>query len=431
MRRILSMALLLLMGQAQATFARSLSQPDTTAPANATLRVIMDSLRQQPTLKGVRIKLQDINFETSSAVLTSASAQYIDTIAAVLNKLPALILEIGGHTDNVGGTQRNQTLSQSRAQAVRSRLVGPPGMVAPKRVTFRGYGETKPIAANTSEGGRLLNRRVEMQFVGLDNALITKVYLRNGQVVRAALVYVNLRSVLYKTEENAPLLELPCTDVLRLVYADGRVQVPDCPPSSTTQTSSSITPVAPSVRRSSKLYLLTQFEARYMMGQSPGWTSKTLGYAHVLGFGGTAMVGYRLTDRFAVGVQTGYARWSTRVEYKESAGGPIVRQYHSEATQIPLFLCLPVYLTESVYLMPEGGINLLAINAGFENGREKFTGVQTGYGATLGYSTDRRKALWFDVGLVYRAHQKVAWDRQYGVPPMHYAGLKLGLGVSL
>ena len=408
------------------------TRPDTTAPANAMLRLILDSLRKQPTLKGVKIKLQDINFETNSFVLTASSATYLDTIASVLNKLPAVMLEIGGHTDNVGPPQRNQTLSQNRAQAVRDHLVRA-GMVTAKRVTFHGYGEGRPVASNATGEGRLLNRRVEMQFVGLDNGQLTKIYLRDGQIILAALVYLNnqTHAVLYKTGENTPLLELPCATVLKLVAADNRVQVPDCPPppKTTAQPTSLVAQTRP--KTASPFYLLANFGAGYMIGESPAWTSKTNGYAHILGFGGGLMLGYRLSGRIGAGLQTGYWQWSTRVEYKESSSGPIIRQYNSTATQIPLFLALPIYLTKSVYLMPEGGINLLTINAGFDDVREKFSGIQTGYGATLGYSTNRSKRVWADAGLFYRAHQKATWDKQYGVPAMSYAGLKIGLGFAL
>ncbi|MBO0949628.1 OmpA family protein [Fibrella forsythiae] len=407
---------------------------DTTVPATTTLRLILDSLRNQPTLKGVKIKLQDINFETNSFVLTASSAAYLDTIAGVLNKIPAVMLEIGGHTDNVGPPQRNLTLSQNRAQAVRNRLVGA-GMVTAKRVTFRGYGEGHPVAPNTTDAGRTLNRRVEMQFVGLDNGQITKIYLRDGQIIPAALVYLNeqTQSVLYKIDENTPLLELPCDKVLKLIYADNRVKLLDCPPPPKESTPPVSAAPAAQIRqkRVSPLYLVIQAGAGYMLGENPAWTSKTIGYAHVLGFGGNLLAGYRLSNRISVGLQTGYWRWSTLVEYKTSSDGPVIRRYNSDATQIPLSVTIPVYITKAVYLMPEGGINLLTINAGFDDVRERFTGLQTSLGGTLGYTTDHKKRVWFDAGLFYRVHQKATWDKQYGVPAMNYAGLKLGLGFSL
>ncbi len=404
---------------------------DTTAPPNNPLKQILDSLRKRPTLKGVNIKLRDINFETNSFVLTAASAAYLDTVAGVLNKIPAVILEIGGHTDNVGTPSSNQILSQSRAQSVRSRLVDV-GQVAAKRVTFRGYGESRPVAPNTTESGRSLNRRVEMQFVGLDNEQVAKIYLRNGEVIRAPLIYVNAqnRSVLYKTGENAPLLELPCASVLKILFADNREQIIECPPVPVVRTAAYEVEMAP--KRPSKLYLQLHGEAGYMIGENPSWTSKTNGYAHVLGFGGSLTVGYRLTKRISAGVRTGYWQWSTQVNYRAGADGPVLRQYNSKAVQIPLYITFPVYLTNHVYLMPEGGINLLTIDAGFAGeSQSDFSGIQTGYGVTLGYTTNRDKRVQADVGLFYRTYQQGNWNEQYGIPVMNCVGLKLGLGFSL
>ncbi|QJW91261.1 OmpA family protein [Spirosoma taeanense] len=397
---------------------------DSVARINSPLQQILDSLRQRPNLKGLKIKLQDINFETNSFRLTASSAVYLDTIAAVLNKIPAVILEIGGHTDNIGLPRNNQVLSENRARAVRDRLIGP-GQVVAKRITFRGYGEERPVAPNTTESGRLLNRRVEMQFIGLNTEVVNKIYLRSGQTILVPLVYLSDRTILYKTGENDPLQEIPCGSVLRVEFADGRVQLIDCPPE---QTPTTIIQQPPTVRKASQLYTQLRGAAGYMVGDRPNWTSKTDGYAHVVGFGGEGLVGYRLSNWFTVALQTGYWRWSTQVDYKESAEGPVQSQYFSEATQIPLFLSIPVYLTHSVHLTPEAGINLLMIKAGFDSSRESFSGLQIGYGGAIGYTTNRSKRVWTDLSLFYRAHQKATWTGQYGVPPMNYAGLRIGVG---
>jgi outer membrane protein OmpA-like peptidoglycan-associated protein len=73
------------------------------------LKQLLDSLRTRPSLNGLRIKLKDINFETNSAVMDTQSQAYINTIANALTKFPALMLEIGGHTDNVGRAAENLT----------------------------------------------------------------------------------------------------------------------------------------------------------------------------------------------------------------------------------------------------------------------------------------------------------------------------------
>lgn len=101
-----------------------------------------------------------LNFDTGSATLQPTSNTQLDQIAAMLKGAPALNVEIGGHTDNVGNAAANQKLSEARAAAVAAALTtrGIPG----GRITAVGYGQTVPIADNRTEDGRAKNRRVEL-----------------------------------------------------------------------------------------------------------------------------------------------------------------------------------------------------------------------------------------------------------------------------
>jgi OOP family OmpA-OmpF porin len=79
----------------------------------------------------------------------------------VLKQDETLRLEVQGHTDNVGQAAANLTLSQQRATAVRDYLLKIGGIAA-ARLTAAGYGDTRPVAPNTTDEGRAQNRRVEI-----------------------------------------------------------------------------------------------------------------------------------------------------------------------------------------------------------------------------------------------------------------------------
>jgi OOP family OmpA-OmpF porin len=111
-------------------------------------------------LKG-SITLTGVNFEFDSAALTSESLTHLDKVAAALERYPRLTVEMQGHTDSVGADAYNLELSQQRADAVRNHLLS--RGVAPERVTAKGYGETQPIADNSTDAGRAQNRRVVME----------------------------------------------------------------------------------------------------------------------------------------------------------------------------------------------------------------------------------------------------------------------------
>jgi len=82
-------------------------------------------------------------------------------IATLLNTDASLTLEIQGHTDNVGAPAANLKLSQDRALAVKDYVVTKGGIAA-ARLTTAGFGDTKPVAPNTTDEGRAQNRRVEL-----------------------------------------------------------------------------------------------------------------------------------------------------------------------------------------------------------------------------------------------------------------------------
>ena len=105
--------------------------------------------------------MQGIQFETGKATIKKASYPLLDQIAATFIENPSFIVEVQGHTDNVGKAASNKKLSQKRAEAVRDYLVQK-GVNA-DNFTAVGYGDEKPIADNSTAAGRKENRRVEFQ----------------------------------------------------------------------------------------------------------------------------------------------------------------------------------------------------------------------------------------------------------------------------
>ena len=110
--------------------------------------------------KDENINLKGVTFETGSNRLTAQSLPILDEAAKTLTRYPDLKIEVSGYTDNVGNADKNKTLSQSRADAVREYLVNK-GVKA--SLTANGYGQEKPIADNGTAEGRAQNRRVELK----------------------------------------------------------------------------------------------------------------------------------------------------------------------------------------------------------------------------------------------------------------------------
>lgn len=105
--------------------------------------------------------MSGIQFETGKAVIIKKSYPILDEIAKVFIDNPTYIIEVQGHTDNVGKADVNLYLSEKRAQAVRDYLVKK-GVDA-SRMTAHGYGSTMPIDDNSTKAGRAKNRRVEFK----------------------------------------------------------------------------------------------------------------------------------------------------------------------------------------------------------------------------------------------------------------------------
>jgi len=103
--------------------------------------------------------LQGIQFESGKYIIKPVSFNLLNQIAVMLIANPTYIIEVQGHTDNVGSPESNLILSGKRAEAVKNYLIN--AGVDAKRLTSHGYGDTVPVSTNTTSAGKKLNRRVE------------------------------------------------------------------------------------------------------------------------------------------------------------------------------------------------------------------------------------------------------------------------------
>jgi len=113
------------------------------------------------------IGLLNVQFDYDKAELKPESSVAIDNVVTLMRAIPTLTIELRGHTDNSNRTKDpdyNRKLSQRRADAVRSAIVA--RGIAAGRITAVGYGDTVPVADNTSAEGRAQNRRTEFAVTG-------------------------------------------------------------------------------------------------------------------------------------------------------------------------------------------------------------------------------------------------------------------------
>ena len=109
------------------------------------------------------IAMRSVQFQSARAEIKSESFVYLTQIAEIMKRYPDFDLSIEGHTDGQGDATTNQRLSETRARACYNFLIS--SGVDANRMTYVGYGESRPIATNQTVSGRTLNRRVEFALV--------------------------------------------------------------------------------------------------------------------------------------------------------------------------------------------------------------------------------------------------------------------------
>jgi outer membrane protein OmpA-like peptidoglycan-associated protein len=139
------------------------AREDEAARANEKSRELeatLADLKASKTDRGVVVTLGDVLFETGRADLKSGSRQTLDKLTTFLQAYPKRNVQIEGFTDNVGGDDYNQGLSERRADSVRDALTRMG--IANDRILTKGLGKGSPVGDNGTAAGRQQNRRVEV-----------------------------------------------------------------------------------------------------------------------------------------------------------------------------------------------------------------------------------------------------------------------------
>jgi outer membrane protein OmpA-like peptidoglycan-associated protein len=135
-------------------------------------------LQTRDSARGLIVSMSDVLFDTGRFSLKPGAREKLAKVAGILLAYPALNIEVGGYTDNVGGDSMNQTLSENRASSVRDYLVQEG--VSLNSVSAKGFGNTLPVASNDNSAGRQQNRRVELLVSG--DAIGTPVNATTGSL---------------------------------------------------------------------------------------------------------------------------------------------------------------------------------------------------------------------------------------------------------
>jgi outer membrane protein OmpA-like peptidoglycan-associated protein len=118
----------------------------------------------QPIDTGFTIELKNVFFDVNKWDLKPESKAELEKISSFLKTNSTLKIEFGGHTDNTGDKIANKTLSENRAKAVYDYIITKGGIVA-TRLSYKGYGDTKPKVPNDTPENKAKNRRTELKVI--------------------------------------------------------------------------------------------------------------------------------------------------------------------------------------------------------------------------------------------------------------------------
>ncbi|HEY8402900.1 MAG TPA: OmpA family protein [Cytophagaceae bacterium] len=124
---------------------------------------ILDIICLEKLKVGKKIVLRNVFFDVNKATLRKESQAELNRLVEILNTNPTMNIQISGHTDSDGNDDHNLKLSDARAKSVVEYLVSKG--IDKKRLTYKGYGETMPVAPNDTPENKQLNRRTEIEII--------------------------------------------------------------------------------------------------------------------------------------------------------------------------------------------------------------------------------------------------------------------------
>jgi len=134
-------------------------------PKTSAFQTVEKNIELKNLAVGNKIILKNIFFDLDKATLRPESTAELNRLIKLMNDVPTLKIELGGHTDSQGSEPYNQSLSERRAKAVVDYVTK--AGISGSRLVSAGYGEVEPIATNETKEGRQLNRRTEFKILAL------------------------------------------------------------------------------------------------------------------------------------------------------------------------------------------------------------------------------------------------------------------------
>lgn len=401
---------------------------------------LLDSLQNRVSVKGLRLPVKKLLFGNNSAAIDASSTAYLDSLAQTLGKLRRLHFSVDGHTDNTGSAATNTTVSRQRAKAVFDYLHRKG--IDPARMSYTGYGPSRPAAPNTTAAGRQRNRRVELTVTRFDLNAPDRITLTDGSVREAGVLYKDGQTqVLWvATDPQSAPEAWPMETVSSIRTANGTVTHYRPVPEKSNATPED-KPVAEdpkevvytSIRRSKKTHFGITAYGNGVYTLAPlaeEWADKA-GFGILQGFGGGVEYTHYFSKRIGVLLDLNYTQWKAAKRYM-TRERDVMYQTDNSLKKYSALLGLKAFLGKSIYLAPQGGGGWFQASTRNSEQHPESNAARSDsrffilYGGDLGFEKSVADNLVLDVALQYRGAPN---DDFFGVKgPLHYGALKVGIG---